>query len=434
MDKERLTPEGVVGVANNFNILQIQWVQNKPGGSIGGELVNTSSSRLNIELDPLSAKLSARIIDKIIDCSPLPPISLSSFVDQILLSQSTKGEIPIVVQAIACLNYRTNPESGLQQVLPITDKTKRWNRFLLEFGDLLTGINELGARTLVVFGVSDVLDFEGEETYEDNLETLKANVCQNVVVMGATLKQRIAELKLPFSDLKPEVSVFSHTQRLIPGNLLNDTFNTHLKDLEDSPEVIEALREWLIRSFNSTHPYLTRLETEQHRRQLTQMLALYAADSEMAMHSAKEFFPNAPIQTVASICLQPTHLPEWISEQVGRKLAFTQNLTHLTPFNNAGKWWMANETPSVFSWKEDQQGLLKLNPSEAFKLLMRRADTEIIPEVDTTILDLDSLIEIKRTRVTRMIAVLFGNAKAQEAEDNFNAFIQERRMRKSSKE
>lgn len=373
--------------------------------------------------------MDARFITKLVEHSPLPPVGFGRFVDQLLISQASNGEKPLVFQAIACLNYRFNQQTGLEEVVPITSKTKRWQRFLGETGDFILALNELRVRPLFVFGISDVLNFEAEDTYVYPSDELHQRVEQNSVTMAASLSETIDSLSVPHPHMRPAVTVFTHSERLVKGTEHEVTFqrNSHL--LRSKKHEVEGIRKWLIATFSVSHPYLGRLDPHAHREQLTQMMALYAADNQIRVQTAQVLFPGEQIEQVISLCLQPTHVPEWVAEKVATS-CLGGDIIQITPMPNAGKWWTEKQIPATFSFRSERDALFLFGASQAFQTLMKKADNELLPDIVIQKLTLDELLALKQKKVTQLITMLFGEEHAQTAQAAFNAFLQKKREKK----
>lgn len=395
-----------------------------------GALVTDRAETLGITVEPTTHLLTSRFLTSLVENSPMPPIHFENFVDQIIISQATHGQIPVSLQAIACLNYFFNPDTQLEHIFPIDDRTKRWERFTEELANFLLSLTQIGARPLLVFGVSDVLDFEEEATYAHSAQELRSLIEQNVSTMTASVQHLVDTLPVPHKELHPQVKVFRHSQSLAEPRLQTG-HQTFIKQLQ-TKGTVDEFRVWLQEAFGNEFPYLLRLDPLQHHRQLLQMMALYAADNAFALSTAQRLFPEEQIGHVTSLSLQPTHAPEWIAEKVACD-ASGIHLTQLTPFRNAGKWWIKRQEPSRFSLQSsqrtDREDILKHGATGVIQKLRRLSDAALLPDVSTQQLNTDDIFLLRHLRVQDIAGALLGNDAAQKASHT----LENSRIRRQSK-
>ncbi|MEN9407700.1 MAG: hypothetical protein RLZZ455_916 [Candidatus Parcubacteria bacterium] len=375
---------------------------------------------------------TVELLDRTLLNSPLPPIRITEFTKQIVTSQASNGEVPLALQEIACLNYmlvtRPVPYGERQdlEILPIsnTQPEKRWRRFLDEQRDFALALTEIGVRPVISFGISDVLDFEKATDFSHSAEDLEAAVDQNRQVMMAGIEALNAELAstlLPDPALRPELKTFLHSEILAGSHAA--AFSANKEKLSLQPHTILEFREWLFTQFPRI--YNRSRQDPNHQNRLTQMLALYATDNQLAVELLRQMFPGQPIDAVTSVSLQPPQVWEWIEEKVGCDLIGVP-ITQISPFPNAGNWHGKHEPTGTYSIRATH-GLQHLTPNAAFIHMMREADTTILPEITPERMSGEDVMKLKTEEVRELMTATYGETKAQEAEAAY-------RLRKESKQ
>lgn len=415
------------------------WAANRTDlGSTVRDFITTRAEIVSPHLSKPTLDLAGRFVNKVLTASPIPPVGLPSFIDGVLLSAESHGEIPLVLQGIACLNYATLDNNGVTEnhVLEMTDKTLRWRRYIAEQQDFLIALNELGVRTLIVFGVSDILNFVGEETFALTPAVLRQKVAQNRRYMEEAmlgLNDVFLNIELPNSQLRPSFEVFSHSRLLKIEGEYRQQFDQNEAAL--SKQLQYGVREfitWLTTTFSHSQEYLNRLDASRSQTQITKMLALYATDHQIAEKIAQALFPHETISTpVISLCLQPKREPDWwITEKIACELLGIK-VRQLVPFPNAGRWWTKPTPQAQFSYRSEVDNWWKLGPIQLFRTLMKKSDAEIIPEVETKDLTLEEIIASKQAAVQQTIDNLFGEGNAFQALGDFIQFRQRKQKIRS---
>lgn len=386
-----------------------------------------SAERHNTTHTPAQLQHTTRFLDRVLTNSPLPPIQIERFIDQIVASQATKGVTPVVFQAIACLNYSVEERSVVYgtltelRILSIsnTRDPRRWGKLMApgkEMQQFLIGLTEIGARPLIAFGVSDVLDFEHEDIFSHSSEELALAVAQNRDAMHegvVRLDKTLASLPIASPSLRPSIKAFNHSD-LLRGTH-GEVFHENLKRIEANEPEIFAFRDWLFRSFPKA--YGRSRKDPMHGHRLSQMMALYATDNMRAVDIAKSLFPDEPINASTSLSLQPHQVWEWIEEKVGCEMTET-DIVQLTPFPNAGSWHSSPEHSIPFDLRSEN-GLEGLSPTRAFRQLMKIEDAELVPESSRQAIPDKDLIQRKELAARDVLKATYGEAFA---EDGLNAY------------
>lgn len=425
-----LQPDGgisAISYAEHLFTQQSEWQLEK--FDVATDLAQTLPDVLRAKTEALGNPLSQnqlqtthRFIHRMITNSPMPPIDLEGFIDQLVVAQVSGGKIPMVFQGIACLNYLVVEHALAYHsrkdllVLPIsnTQTKKRWGRFMGETSDMqsfLLGLTEIGVRPLVVFGVSDVLNFEGEELFSQNSERLYESVEQNRITMHEGVEALNGFFKtVPIADpaLRPQLRAFDHSQLLKDVHGEHHTKNVEVVNAKTTE--LEAFRNWQFRRFlkifNRNNDNPGNMVTQ------AKMMALYATDNERSREVAKLLFPEEPISAVTSLSLQPLKTWEWIEEKIGCYLVNIP-ITQLSPFPNAGSW---HDTGSV-SLPFDIRGEFQLHgksPKDAFQHLIRIEDAELLPGINLAAMSGNDVMRKKEIATINLLTATYGEEYAME--------------------
>lgn len=360
-------------------------------------------------------------LDRTLHTSPLPPIRFAEFTKQIVASQASRGEVPLALQEIACLNYmlvtRPVPYGERQdlKILPIsgTQPEKRWRRFLEEQRDFALALTEIGIRPVISFGISDVLDFEKSTDFSHSAEDLEMAVDQNRQVMRdgiEVLNASFATTYLPDATLRPELKTFLHSEILTGSHAA--AFSANQEKLNLHSDTVHEFRNWLFTQFPRVYNRSRQDPNHQHR--LTQMLALYATDNQLAVELLRQMFPGQPIDAFTSVSLQPPQVWEWIEEKVGCDFLGVP-ITQISPFPNAGNWHGKHEPTGSYSIRSIH-GLQNLTPEAAFIHMMRESDTTILPEIRPAAMSGEEIMGQKIEEVRGLMTATYGEATTNEAE------------------
>lgn len=387
-------------------------------------LLREQAERIQFRPDEALVAHTVEFLDRTLLKSPLPPIRFAEFTKQIVASQASRGEVPLALQEIACLNYmlvtRPVPYGERQdlEILPIsgTQPEKRWRRFLEEQRDFALALTEIGVRPVISFGISDVLDFEQAADFSHSAEDLETAVDQNRQVMKAgieALNTEFATALLPDPTLRPELKTFLHSEILTGSHAA--AFSANQEKLHAQPHTVPEFREWLFAQFPRVY-YRSRQDPN-HQHRLTQMLALYATDNQLAVELLRQMFPGQPINTVTSVSLQPPQVWEWIEEKVGCDLLGVP-ITQISPFPNAGNWHGKHEPTGSYSIRTTHE-LQNLTPEAAFVHMMRESDTIILPEITPAAMSGEEIMRQKIDEVRRLMAATYGKEATSHAEEAY---------------
>ncbi|MDP3941473.1 MAG: hypothetical protein Q8Q49_04160 [bacterium] len=387
-------------------------------------LVTYHAEAIDYHPDTHRAAATLAFLERALWSSPLPPVNISEFIRQIVVSQASQGEIPLAVQQIACLNYllvtRPIPYGERQdlEILPIsnTQPKKRWRRFLDEERDFLLGLTEIGVRPVISFGVSDVLDFEQEGDFSHTPEELTNAVDQNRKTMRKgieSLDRDFTTIPLPDPRLRPQLRVFLHSEVLEGEH--GQIFETNYSRIREQEATIEALRQWLFSHFPRI--YGRSRQDPNHPFRLSKMLSLYATDNMLAASLTRDMFPGEPVQHVTSVSLQPQETWEWIEEKIGCALLGIP-MTQISPFQNAGNWHGKPEKSGVYSIRSEH-GLNDLSPQQAFVRLIKEDDKSILPEIEPSEISGDEVMRRKVHEARTLTATTFGEKGASVAEEAY---------------